>query len=67
MTDWITPQEAGELSGYNTEYIRWLIRKGKIAATKKGYSWWVDHDSFLAYLKAAKKSEDKRHGPKKVD
>ncbi len=67
MTDWITPQEASELSGYNTEYVRWLIREGKIAAVKKGYAWWVDRKSFLAYFKAAEKSEDKRHGPKKVD
>ncbi len=64
MPEYITPQEASELSGYNTEYIRWLIRKGDIAAVKKGYAWWVDQGSFIKYLKNAKRKGQK-WGPKK--
>ena len=63
-TDWITITEAVELSGYHPDHLRELIREGKIAATKKGNSWWVDKQALLAYLKAAKKSADKRRGPK---
>ena len=64
MTDWISVDEAAELSGYNKEYIRYLIRQGQIAAEKKGWQWWIDKVSILAYLTASQKSRDKRHGPK---
>ena len=43
--DWITTREAAEISGYHVNYIRRLIRRGKIAAEKKGSMWWVDGDS----------------------
>jgi len=62
--DWITPNEAAELSGYHPEHLRELIREKKISAIKKGYAWWVDQKSLGAYLKAAKKSRDGRRGPK---
>lgn len=63
--DWLTTQEAAELSGYHPEYLRDLIRIGAIAATKKGNSWWVDRKSLVAYIKEAEKSKDRRRGPKK--
>jgi excisionase family DNA binding protein len=42
---WVTVDEAAKLSGYHAERIRELIRDGKIKATKKGNSWWVDSKS----------------------
>ena len=65
MDNWITTTEAAELSGYHAEYIRELIRDGHIVAVKKGNSWWVDRKAMLAYVRAAEKFTDKRHGPKK--
>jgi excisionase family DNA binding protein len=63
MADWITTQEAAELSGYHPERLRELIREGKIVAAKKGNAWWVDRKSVSAYLRKAKKLGGKR-GPK---
>ena len=40
MADWISVDEAAELSGYNVQHIRRLIRGKQIAATKKGLMWW---------------------------
>ena len=65
MADWITTDEAAELSGYNVEYVRRLIRDGKIAAEKKGGQFWIQRQVLLEYIEAAKESVDKRHGPKK--
>lgn len=65
MTEWITTQEAAELSGYHVEYVRELIRNQKIDAEKKGNSWWVKKASFIAFLEEASQSKDKRTGPKK--
>ncbi len=63
-TEWITTQEAAELSGYHPDHLRELIRAGKVGAVKKGNAWWVARKSLLAYLRAAQKSTDKRRGPK---
>jgi excisionase family DNA binding protein len=64
MADWLSVDEAAELSGYSAEYIRRLIRNAKILAQKKGLMWWVDRHSLQAYLKEATDSDDPRRGPK---
>ena len=61
---WITVTEGVELSGYHADHLRRLIRAGDITAVKKGNSWWVDQESLLAYIQAAKESDDSRRGPK---
>lgn len=65
-TDWISTAEAAELTGYNLEYIRRLIRTGKIKATRKGHDFWIDRASLVEYLQTirAKSKKDKRHGPR---
>ena len=65
-TDWISTEEAAELTGYHPEYIRHLIRQGKIQVSRKGTMFWIERQSLLAYLRASEKSskKDKRHGPK---
>jgi excisionase family DNA binding protein len=61
---WLTVNEAAEISGYHPVYLRRLIRGGEITAEKKGNAWWVDRKALLAYLEAAQKSSDRRWGPK---
>lgn len=63
MADWITTDEAAEISGYHINYLRQLIRKNKIAAEKKGRDWWVDKDSLRDYMNEAQDAGDRRHGP----
>ena len=63
--DWITVSQAAELSGYNEEHIRRLLREGLIGGRKFGIVWQVKRSSLKAYLENAQSSEDKRHGPKK--
>lgn len=62
--EWLTVQEAAKLTGYHAEYLRLLIREGKIAARKFGPVWAINKSSLLTYLKVAEKSSDKRHGPR---
>ena len=62
--DWITVQEAAEISGYHAEYVRTLIRGGKIKAQKFGPVWAVSKEVLLTYVERAQKSHDGRHGPK---
>jgi excisionase family DNA binding protein len=64
MADWITVSQARELTGYNAEYLRQLIRAGEIKAQKFGTLWQVDRKSLLAYRRNAEKQarNDKRYG-----
>jgi excisionase family DNA binding protein len=62
--DWLTVNEAAELSGYHENYIRRIVRAGKLEARKFGPVWQVYRDSLLAYLEAAEESQDGRWGPK---
>jgi excisionase family DNA binding protein len=62
--DWITTAEAAELSRYHVNYIRQLVRAGKIEAQKFGPVLQISKKSLLSYLEKARKSDDKRWGPK---
>jgi excisionase family DNA binding protein len=52
MPEWITIDEAADLSHYNPDYLRRLARKGRLGAAKKGRDWWIDRDALQAYLEA---------------
>ncbi len=62
-TDWITTDEAVSLSGYHINYIRYLIKLGKVKGQKWGRSWMVSRSSLLAHIRKAEKLGAKR-GPK---
>lgn len=61
--DWITTQEAAQISGYHAEHIRELLRENRVRAQKFGPVWQIDRASLLAYVQNAKKLGAKR-GPK---
>ena len=64
MADWITTEEASQLTGYSITHLRLLIRQNKVKADKKGGQYWVSRISLLAYVKETAETEDKRHGAK---
>lgn len=63
--EWITTQEAAEMTGYNQEYIRQMIRGDKIVAEKKGRDWWVDRASVETYAEKMKQLGSAKHDPTK--
>ena len=62
--DWITIQDACQMTGYNAEYLRRLIRNGKVKARKVSIVWVVDHASLLRYISQNQDTTDRRRGPK---
>jgi len=58
--EWLTVNEAAEQSGYNAEYIRELLRQGKIKARKFSIVWMVSSESLSAYLKKVQALGKKR-------
>ena len=62
--DWITVNEASELSGYSSQYVRRLVRQKKIKSKKWVRDWMISVSSLKAYLQDAEKSSDPRRGPR---
>ena len=62
--EWLTTEQAAELSGYHVNYLRKLIRRGDIRARKLSFLWLVNRQSLLDYMAQAEQSDDKRRGPK---
>jgi len=58
--EWLTVNEAAELSGYDPQHIRRLIRDGEIEARKFSIVWMVNRKSLLGYVKTAQTWGKKR-------
>jgi excisionase family DNA binding protein len=61
---WITVKEASDLSGYNAQYIRRLVRKKRIKSEKWVRDWMISRPSLTEYVRAAENSNDSRKGPR---
>ncbi len=46
----ISTKNAGELSGYSSDYLARLARSGKIDGKRIGHSWFIDKDSLASFL-----------------
>ncbi|MCX6786462.1 MAG: hypothetical protein NTU85_01405, partial [Candidatus Kaiserbacteria bacterium] len=46
----ITTKDAGELSGYSSDYLARLARSGKIEGKRIGHSWLIDKDSLAHFI-----------------
>ncbi len=64
--EWLTVQQAAELSGYHPNYIRLIIRTGKVKARKFATVWQVNRTALLAYIRKTEKLGAKR-GPKRAN
>jgi excisionase family DNA binding protein len=62
--EWLTTEQAAELSGYHVNHLRRLIRANAIYAKKLSFLWLVHRQSLLDYIAQAEQSDDKRRGPK---
>ena len=62
-TGW-TVQEAADNTGYHPEYLRRLIRAGKIEAEKFGGMYIIRADSLQQYIETTQTADDARTGPK---
>ena len=61
--DWITTNEAAEISGYHPEYVRQLLKQKRVEGKKFGHVWQISRVSLRDYLVNMKKKGERR-GPK---
>ena len=59
----VSVQVAAKFSGYSLQYLRCLLRTGKLAGLKLGQLWLIKVESFEAYLAKAENSKNHRFGP----
>jgi len=50
----ITVQTAAEVTGYNIQYLRRLLRSGALEGIKIGQMWLIEMDALETYLKRVK-------------
>ena len=65
LEKYITVQIAADYSGYNIQYLRRLLRSGRLMGKKIGQIWLMDLGDFERYLDDALTVNDRRCGPQK--
>jgi excisionase family DNA binding protein len=64
---WLTTDEAAEMTGYSTVYIRQLARRGSIEARKAGRDWLIGEDSIRRYKEQMDDLGRSKHDPWRDD
>jgi len=60
----ITVQAAADATGYNSQYLRRILRSGTLKGHKIGQMWLIEMDALEAYLKRLETTSDRRCGPR---
>ena len=60
----VTVQAAAEVTGYNIQYLRRLLRSGMLEGIKIGQIWLIEMQSLEMYLKHIDITSDRRCGQK---
>lgn len=60
----ITVHAAAEVTGYNIQYLRRMLRSGALEGIKIGQIWLIEMDSLETYLQRVETTSDRRCGPK---
>ena len=61
--EWITTQEAAELTGITADYFRKAIRRGRFKAIKRGRDWFLVKEDILAYYQEMQRLGNAKHNP----
>ncbi len=64
LNNYVSVKAASEYSGYSQQYLRRLLRLGKLAGSKLGQLWLIETEAFEVFLALAVSVEDQRFGPK---
>jgi excisionase family DNA binding protein len=61
LADYITADEAADISGYDVQHVRRLMRAQKIKGRKAGLVWLIERDSLQEYLAKVKALGTKKY------
>jgi hypothetical protein len=60
----VSVKAAAEFSGYSIQYLRRLLRKGRLEGVKIGQVWLIELTSLERCLRIGQLAQDRRHGPR---
>jgi len=60
----LTVQAAAEVTGYNIQYLRRILRSGVLKGVKIGQLWLIEMQSLEMYLQHVESTSDRRCGPR---
>ena len=61
LADYITADEAADISGYDVQHVRRLMRAHKIKGRKAGLVWLIERESLQEYLAKVKALGTKKY------
>ena len=64
LNNLISVKSAGLFTGYSQQYVRRLLRSGRLSSVKVGQIWLIEKESLDNYLAKALDSNDQRFSPK---
>ena len=64
LNNHISVQVAASYSGYCLQYLRRMLRYGKLQGVKIGQLWLVDKSALDLYIEHTQNATDQRFGPK---
>jgi excisionase family DNA binding protein len=62
---YLTVSAASQITGYNYQYLRRLLRSGKLVGVRVGQNWLILMDSLVHYLDTIRSISDRRWGSKR--
>jgi excisionase family DNA binding protein len=64
LNNFITVKSAETHSGYSNQYLRRLLRSGKLQGVKIGQMWLIEMQSLESYIHQQNKASERRCGPR---
>ena len=64
LNNHISVKTASTFSGYSLQYLRRLLRTGKLDGLKIGQLWLIDKTTLDTYIEKTTEVSDRRFGPK---
>ena len=62
-TEWVTTDEAAQLTGYSPHYVRRLVRQSRVRAKKWSRVWMIDKQALLDYQERMEALGRAKHDP----
>jgi excisionase family DNA binding protein len=66
LDEHLSVKAAAKTFGYNEQYLRRLLRAGRLQGTRIGQVWLIRLASLEAHLQRGQLSQDQRYGPQGV-
>ena len=66
LDEYLTIPSAAAHSGYSEQYVRKLVRNGRVRGLQVGLTWLIEIASLERYLRAAQAADDRRWGPRET-